>query len=166
MCCINCICIFMYKYTVIPTITCMSKMEFMSLSTAYFLLWTFGSVRRDWRNSRRWAHMKSSRPKPCVCWSWIIQRDQWWMCFLTWTHFPLDFGSESSMLTQDFYQQHPAVQAMSDEEAESWRPESCSSWRITGWMFLSVWTWAIKSSKAWIFTGFIAYRLTVNNPLG
>ena len=54
------------------------------------------------------------------------------------TFFTEFFGSESSMLTtKDFYQQHPAVQAMSDEEAESWYAESCSEkiiGEVTGWV--------------------------------
>ena len=71
-------------------------------------------------------------------------------------------GWYGSMLTnKDFYQQHPAVQAMSDEEAEAFsHPESCSSEHreVTGWVFFKrLDTWAIRLSKVWIFTEFIAY---------
>ena len=187
----------------------MRKMEFMSLSTAYVLLWICGSARRDWRNSRRWAHMKSSRAnhqtgiKPCVGAGSFRDLDGYGGCLIipnqviqsalfipSWRslnplkgslnhHKKVTLNHQEHIFhlnfwhwiihvdDQDFYQQHPAVQAMSDEEAESWhQKKSCSEKIIRksqDGCFLNVWTHGPSDYQR--FESSQSSLLIVNDPL-
>ena len=186
--------------TIIPTLACMPKMEFMTLSTVYVLLWICGSVRRDWRNSRRWAHMKSSRAnhqtgiKTCVGAGSVMDMVDVWLFRTRWFKVPfsslagghltpwkghLIITKRSLWITRNTFftaflaVNHPCWRTRTSTSSiqrfkqclrrrlKLFRTQKVAAiWahrEVTGWVFLSVWTWAIRLSKAWIFTEFIAY---------